>query len=253
MIRKEGGIHEQANWCRNIPNSIFMIQHSLSASCHHWDNKTVVLQTLSGRHHTPVSCSVWTLFSRPASVEERQEGKQASEKQGNETRNVQWNKVKNVKHAVRLTHMHLCRMSSAWVSAFCSIVIRLRCKVSLKDPNKNLDTSWTDQESGRSGMTCSAVKTPGLLLSRSTVALMRPLEFRYIWSRVRNKVCLNCESLPCAALKQKASAASGSWPWRSIWSASEYLPALPRRIAFSLCRNVDLTCSETGKKTIFQI
>lgn len=144
--------------------------------------------------------------------------------------------------------MPLCRMSSAWVSAFCSTVIRLRCKLSLKDPNRNLDTSWTDQESGRSRMTCSAVKTPGLLLSRSTVAPVRSLAFKYIWSRVRNRVCLKCESLPCAALKQKASAASVSWPWTSIWSASEYLPALPRRMASSLCRNVDLTCSETGKK-----
>lgn len=99
------------------------------------------MQTLPGRHHTPVPCSVRTSFSRPVSVEERQEGKQASEKQGNETRNVHWNKVENVKDTVRLTHMPLCRVSSAWVSAFCSIVIRLRCKVSLKDPNKNLDIS----------------------------------------------------------------------------------------------------------------
>lgn len=141
MIRKEKSIHEHTNLCKNSPNSIFMTQHSLSASCHHGNNEIVALQTLSGRHHTPVPCSVSTLFSRPASVEERQEGIQASEKQGNETHNVHWNKGNYVKHAVRLTHTPLRRRSSAWVSAFCSAVIRPRCKVSLKDPNKNLDTS----------------------------------------------------------------------------------------------------------------
>lgn len=50
------------------------IQRSLSASCFRGDNKIVVLQTLSGRHYTSALCSVGTLFLRPASVEERQEG-----------------------------------------------------------------------------------------------------------------------------------------------------------------------------------
>lgn len=95
---------------------------------------------------------------------------------------VQKNKgIKNthsVKYGVRLTQMTLCCMSSAWLNSFCSLAIRLWCKVSLRDPIKNWETSWTDQESGRSRMTCSTSKTRGLLFSRSTATLMRSSELR---------------------------------------------------------------------------
>lgn len=136
--RREGGY----SWTDAFASkNISKIQRSLSASYCRGDYKIVVLQTLSGRHHTSAPCSVGTLFLMPASVEERQKGQQASEKQGKKTCSVHWNKVNNVTHAVRLTHMTLCRMSSALLSVFCSIVIRLRCRVSLKDPNKNLEAS----------------------------------------------------------------------------------------------------------------
>lgn len=168
-----------------------------------------------------------------------QKGQQASGKKDKKT--VKWKMW-----TVGLTCTPLCRRSSAWLSALWSLVIRRRCKILRKDPNKNLEASWTDQESGRSWMTFSASKAPGLLLSRSTATLTRSSEPRYVWSRLRNRVCPNCESLPWATLRQKASAASGSWPWTSTWSASEYFSALPRRMAFSLCRGADLIRSETG-------
>lgn len=109
-----GDIHEQTHICikKNLrssavfTNSISKIQHSLSASCFRGGYKIVVLQTLSGRHHTSALCSVGTLFLRPASVEERQEGQQASEKQGKKTCRVHWNKVNTACHTCCPTHPH---------------------------------------------------------------------------------------------------------------------------------------------------
>lgn len=155
-------------------------QRSLCASAHNGDYRQIVaLQGLSDKPYTSAPCPVWTLFLRPVSVEERARGQQGSDKQDNKnTHNVHWSEIKMWNMFLKLTRMTLCRMSSAWLSAFCSLAIRLWCKVSLKEPIKNWETSWTDQESGRSWMTFSTAKTRGLLLSRSTATLRRSLELR---------------------------------------------------------------------------
>lgn len=87
-----------------------------------------------------------------------------------------WNTLR--KEASTLTQMTLCLKSSAWTRALCSLPILLWWRLSLRDPSKNWETSWRDQESGRSWMTFSVGKTCGCFLSRSTAALVRSLEFR---------------------------------------------------------------------------
>lgn len=155
------------------------VQCSLCASAHHVDSRqTLALQCLSDKPYTSASCPAWTLFPRPASVEERVERATGFRKQKHDLTWSLLERNKNVKYVVKLTQMTLCRMSSAWLSAFCNLAIRLWCKVSLRDPIKNWESSWTDQESGRSWMTFSATKDRGLLLSRSAAALARSSELR---------------------------------------------------------------------------
>lgn len=55
--------------------------------------------------------------------------------------------------------MTLCVESSAWAKAFCSRAICFWWKLALRDLTKNLETSWTDQDSGRSWITSSAAKS----------------------------------------------------------------------------------------------
>lgn len=85
---------------------------------------------------------------------------------------------KNVNCIIKLTQVTLCLRSSAWAKACCNLTICLWWKVSLRDTTKNWETSWTDQDSGRSWSTFSSAKTWGWLLRRSTAAPVRSLELR---------------------------------------------------------------------------